>query len=255
MVSRALSALARPGLIASAGSLIVLAAGGCSTGGHTTSSGSAKPAATASPRPATASPSPSVTLDGAALSTLLLPASAMPAGWKPYPSGARNGEQALPQDMPQPVPANQVCDMLNTTGWILDGGIDGADFAYSDYWSPSHTAEIFEEIDIFQPGDAGKVMSGLWQAFGHCRSFTEQAAGTTATVAVSRAQLPGVGDQAIKAVSTAQVYYGGTTMAAIRVGDAIMSCLYSSPNSDNGAAAVTMAERLAQQVQAAMHAG
>jgi hypothetical protein len=145
--------------------------------------------------------------------------------------------------------------MLTGTGWIMDGGVNTADFAQSDYMNASRTAEIAQEIDFFQAGDAQKVMSRLWRAFGHCQTFTQQTHGTTATTSVTRAELPGVGDQAIKAVETAPVYYGGMTLVAIRVGDAVVTFMDSSSSSDEGAAAVTMAERVAQRVRAAQQAG
>ena len=254
MVNGAFSVLVRRGFIAGAGALMVVAAAGCGASGHAASSGTAK-AATASPKQTTASPSPSVTLDGSALVPLLLPGSAMPAGYRPYPGGARNGAQALPQDMPQPVPVNKACGMLNTTGWIQDGGISTADFASSDYWNSSRTAEIYQEIDVFQSGDAATVMSRLWGTFGQCRTFTQQVQENMATTSVTRARLAGVGDQAIKAVETSPAYYGGETLVAIEVGDAVVTCLDSSPGSDNGVAAVTMAERVAQRVRAALQAG
>jgi hypothetical protein len=47
----------------------------------------------------------------------------------------------------------------------------------------------------------------------------------------------------------------GTTPAAIRVGNAIVSCLDSSAGRDDGAAAVTLAKRIVQRVRAAQQAG
>ena len=240
MVSGAVGALARRGLIAGAGSLILLAAVGCSTGGHGASSSQHKPA----------SPSPSASpINGAMLNLLLLPAGSMPAGYRLDPSGTLNSGPNLPQDMPQPVPASQVCAKLTGTAWILAGGVEAADFAENDYANASRTAEIAQEIDLFRPGDAAKVMSRLWLAFGQCHSFTQQAAGSSAQVTLVRSQLPGVGDEAIKAVTTASLFLGGTTLVAIRVGDAIVTCLDSSPGNDEGAGAVALAERIAQAIR------
>jgi hypothetical protein len=247
------------GMIAGASGLLVLAAVGCgasgsTASGHATGSGSAPATASAPARSATASPG-AVVLDGDTLYRLLLSASAMPSGFSIDSSGTRNSGQSLPQDMSQPVSASQACNLLTGTSWILAAGISSADFAQNDYANSSKTAEIAQEIDYFQPGDAAKVMSRLWSVFGHCRSFTQQAAGTTARTSMTRARLRRVGDGGITAIQTSPVLYGGTTLTAIRVGNAIVTCLDSSAGHDDGAAAVTMAKRIVQRLRAAQQAG
>jgi hypothetical protein len=244
---------ARKGMIAGAAGLLVLAVVGCSTKGSTS-------AATSSPAKATtgsasARPSASATLDGNTLYSLLLPTSAMPTGYRIDSSGIRNSGQALPQDTPQPVSASQACNLLTGTSWIVAGGINSSDFAENDYLNASKTEEVAQEIDYFQPGDATKVMSQLWRVFGRCRSFTQQVAGTTAKTSTTRARLRRVGDAGIKAVQLSPVLQGGTTLVAIRIGDVIVTCLDSSSGSDDGAAAVTLAKRIAQRVRAAQQAG
>jgi hypothetical protein len=179
----------------------------------------------------------------------------MPQGYRIDPSGTRNSGQSLPQDTPQHVSASQACNLLTGTSWIVASGINSSDFAENDYLNASKTEEIAQEIDYFQPGDATKVMSRLWQAFGRCRSFTQQAAGTTAKTSLTRARLHRVGDGGIKAVELSPVFQGGTTLVAIRVGDVIVTCLDSSGGSDEGAAAVTLARRIIQRVRAAQQAG
>ncbi len=172
------------------------------------------------------------------------------------PSGTRNAAQALPQDTSQPVPNSRVCGLLDGSSWIAAGGISAADFAQNDYANASKTQELAQEIDAFQPGDAERVMSRLWRVFGYCRTFTMPANGTTATVSLTRSRLAGVGDQAIGAVWTTPVFLGGTSMVAIRIGDAIVTVLDSSTGSGKGAAtAVAMAKRVAQRVLAAQQAG
>jgi hypothetical protein len=179
----------------------------------------------------------------------------MPEGYRVDSSGTRNSGQSLPRDAPQPVSASQACNLLTGTSWILAGGINSSDFAENDYDNPGQTAEVAQEVDYFQPGDAAKVMSQLWQVFGRCRSFTQQAAGTTAKTSLTPVRLPPVDDGGIEAVEVSPVFSGGTTLAAIRIGDVIVTCLDSSPSSDNGAAAVTFAERIAQRVRAAQQSG
>jgi hypothetical protein len=243
------------GMITGASGLLVLAAVGCgasgsTASGHATGSGSARAAASAPARSATASAGAAV-LDGNTLYRLLLSASAMPSGFVMDSSGTRNSGQSLPQDDSQAVPASQLCGLLTDTSWIVAGGIISADFAENQYVNPSKTAEVAQEIDYFQSGDATKVMSRLWQAFGRCHSFTQQTAGTTS---LTRARLRRVGDGGITAVQTSPVLYGGTTLA-IRVGNAIVTCLDSSTGSDDGAAAVTLAKRIVQRLRAAQQAG
>jgi hypothetical protein len=235
--------------------LLVLAAAGCSTSGNTTTATSSPAKATIVPASASASPIAGAALDGNTLYSLLLPASAMPHGYRIDSSGTRNSGEALPQDTPQHVSASQACNLLTGTSWIVASGINSSDFAENDYLNASKTEEIAQEIDYFQPGDATKVMSRLWQAFGRCRSFTQQSAGTTAKTSLTRTRLRRVGDGGIKAVELSPVFDGGTTLAAIRVGDVIVTCLDSSGGSDEGAAAVTLAKRIAQRVRAAQQAG
>jgi hypothetical protein len=256
MVNGAFGVLVRRGLIAGAGTLIFVAAAGCGAGGHAASSGTTK-AATASPRQTTASPSPSPseTLDGNTLYTLLMSASAMPAGFRIDSSGTRNAGQSLPQDTSQPVSASQACNLLVGTGWILVSGVVTSDFAENDYINASKTAEVSQEIDLFQAGDATKVMSRLWQVFGRCRSFSDQQNGSTEAISQTRARVAGVGDGAIKAVQTSPDFNGGNTLVAVRVGNAIVTCWESSPGSDDGVGALALAERIAKRVSAAQQAG
>lgn len=252
------------GLLGCSTGLLVLAAVGCSTGGNTSTAASSPAQATTGPASASgpvssgrasASPGASAALDGNTLYSLLLPATAMPQGYRIDPSGTRNSGQALPQDTPQHVSASQACNLLTGTSWIVASGINSSDFAENDYLNASKTEEIAQEIDYFQPGDATKVMSRLWQAFGRCRSFIQQAAGTTAKTSLTRARLRRVGDGGIEAVELSPVFEGGTTLAAIRIGDVIVTCLDSSGGSDKGAAAVTLAKRIIQRVRAAQQAG
>lgn len=94
-------------------------------------------------------------------------------------------------------------------------------------------------------------MSGLWQAFGHCAAFTDHYNGMTLSTTLVRSRLHAVGDAAIKAVETSSAYTGGVTLVAIRMGNTVVTCLYSSSNTDKGAAAVPMAEKIADGVQSA----
>lgn len=237
--------------------LLVLAAG-CGTSGNTSTavSSPAIPSTTAAGTASvSASASATATLDGTTLYSLLLPGSAMPSGYHIDSSGTRNSGQALPQDTPTSVPASQACNLLTGTSWIVASGINSSDFAENDYLNAGKTNEIAQEIDYFQPGDATKVMTQLWHVFGRCRRFNQQYNGMTAATSLTRARLRRVGDGAIRAVQLSPTFSGGTTLAAVRVGDVVVTCLVSSGGSDQGAAAVTIAKRIAQRVRAAQRAG
>lgn len=249
-MTTAIGTWARKGMTAGLGGLVAVAAAGCGTSAPSTTGqpatsapatahGSASPTASQTPAP-----------NGATLNTLLLPASAMPSGYQLDPSGSRNTGQSLPQDIAQPVPASQLCGKLDGTGWILVGGIATADFAENDYVNSAKTAELGQEIDQFTAGDAKQVMARIWRVFGRCGTFTQRSNGTTATDTLVRSRLRHVGDGGIEAVLTAPVFYGGTTLVAIRVGNAVVTFIDSSPNSDLGAAAVTLAERIVHEIRA-----
>jgi hypothetical protein len=251
-------------LIAGASGFLVVTVAGCGSGSGTTSaSGQAttsqkatsratSSSSTGSPQHMASSPSTSASpLDGSTLYSLLLPASAMPSGYRIDASGTRNAGQSLPQDTPQSVSAAKACQLLTGTSWIEAAGITAADFAQNDYGNSSHTAEIAQEIDYFQPGDGAKAMSQLWDVFGRCRSFSVQANGSTGKVTLTRSQLAGVG---LRAVWTTPLYLGGTTLVAVRSGDAVVTVLDSSPGNDLGAEAVTLAKRITQRLQVAQQA-
>jgi hypothetical protein len=225
-----------------------LAASGCGSASTpkavtgTTTTPTAAAQATASPAQAT--------LTGTKLNSMLLSARDLPAGFRPYTPGLRNSADGISPDSSSPVPAGQVCGRLTGTSWIEAAGIDGAAFAEREYNNSGRTETIGEEIDTFDSGDAQKVMSGLWKAFGQCKAFTQDYSGMQARTTTVRAKLPGAGDEAIKAVETSPTFKGGTTLVAIRIGSTIVTCIYSSEHSDLGAPAATWAERIGQRVEA-----
>lgn len=235
----------RLGLVAAATSLIAgCAAGGSSTAGSSRASGPASPAAPS----ATPSAAP---LTGSRLSGILLPASSMPSGFKLNRSGTRNTGGQLPADSPKPVPASQVCQIFEQTAFIRATGIGTGDFAESDYISADQSQEIAEEIDVFTGTDAQRAMATLWQEFGNCSSFSYKSNGTTVTTALTRSRVPGIGDEAIKAVLASPVFQGGITLVAVRVGSQIITTLDSSSGSDLGSPAAGYAGQIASRLQAA----
>lgn len=229
--------------------LAVVAASGCGSG--SAGSGPAAPGSAAAAA-VKATPSPAQTiLTGTKLASLLPPASALPAGFTLNPQYTRNSVDAVVPDSSSPLPSGQVCQRLTATAWIATAGITGATFAENDYGDASKAQEIALEIDAFHGDDAQKVMTGLWAVFGRCQAFTYSASGMTVSTKLVRSRLAGAGDEGIKAVLTAPVFDGGETLAAIRVGNTIVTSLYSSSHSDLGAAAVSMAGTLATKLRSA----
>jgi hypothetical protein len=240
----------RTGVVLSVAGLITGIVSGCGHSPAPTATPGSPTARTASAR-ATASPAQAI-LTGTKLNSMLLLARDFPRGFTIHAPGTRNTAGSIASDSPATIPASQVCDRLTGTSWIEAGGLDGATFAEREYDNHGDTATIGEEIDTFDGSDAQKVMSRLWTAFGRCKSFTQDYSGMQAPTRTVRVKLSGAGDQAIKAVETSPVFKGGTTVAAIRVGKSIVTCIYSSLDSDLGAPAVTWAERIAQRVARAV---
>jgi hypothetical protein len=215
-------------------------------------SGTGKPAAapTKTARSsASASPSPSpsksaTTLDGTDLDGALLPASAMPAGYRLDASGERDTGTSTAPDTTQHVSAP--CGMLGDTSWIDATGIVAGSFAQDDYVNASGTEEVAQEADAYTTADAERAMTALWRVLGTCARFTNG----TANITMTRSQLTGMGNQAVEAVQTSPAYQGGTTIVAVRVGDVIVTTLDSSAGNDKGSAAVGYAKRIAQNISA-----
>jgi len=235
-------------IISTAG-LIVLAVTGCGNGGSTSqvSTRATIPAAT---EQATSSPTSQPLPTGTKLNSLLLNKGSFPAGFSVIAANTRNTADSTSPDSPGPMPASQWCNRLTGTSWIAVGGIDSASWAQREYINSAKTETIGEEIDTFTGTDEVTVMAGLWKAFGHCKSFSQTYSGMQARTTAVRSKLPGVGSQAIKLVETSPTFLGGTTLVAIRVGNAIVTTIYSSQHSDLGSPAVTWAERVAKRLPA-----
>ena len=173
----------------------------------------------------------------------------MPSGYKLDSSGERSTGDSTALDTTHQVPSGKLCSLLEGTSWIDATGIVGGSFAQNDYINASSTAEIAQEADAYTAADAKRAMTLLWRVFGKCAHFTDTTSGTTAAVTMTRSELNGVGDQAFEAVETSPTYMGGTTLAAIRVGDVIVTCLVSSTASDKGSGALRYAERIAESIK------
>jgi hypothetical protein len=203
----------------------------------------------ASSAPATTA-APAV-VDAKTLNSELLTIGDMPNGYHVNKSATVYDENAVPQDSPSAVPGSQQCQILSQTAWIRDSGVSTPDFAQADFLDSANTEEVNEEVDAFEDAaDTQQAMTGLWQAFGRCASFTETSSGVDAKMTLTRSMISGRWT-GIKSVLLSPSYDGGETMVAIRAGYAIVTVFESSESSDDGSAAVSMAERIAGRVSAA----
>lgn len=211
---------------------------------------SSSPAAAATTSAPATTAAPAV-LDAKTLSSELLTIGDMPKGYHVDKSATLYDGNAVPQDLPSAVPGSQQCQILSQTSWIRDSGVSTPDFAQADFLDSANTQEINEEVDAFEDA-AGtqQAMTGLWQAFGRCASFTETSSGVDAKMTLTRSMISGRWT-GIKSVVLSPSYNGGDTMVAIRAGDAIVTVFDSTESSDDGSAAVSMAERIASRVSAA----
>jgi hypothetical protein len=228
--------------------LLAAAITGCGTAGT-----ASRVVNAASPSHSTALPSASATpvvLDAKKLNSELLPARDMPKGYAVDAPVTRYDNAALPGHSSSPVSASQFCPALAQTSWIRVVGFETPDFAEASFVNSSNTEEISEQIDAFQGGDAQKAMTLLWKAFGRCATFTESSSGVTAKMTVSRSKLDGQ-LAGIKSVQVSPAYIGGDTLVAIRAGYSVVTIFDSTEASDDGSAAISMAERIARRLSAA----
>lgn len=230
----------RTGAALSAAGLIALGTAGCA-------SGVLGAAATHS---AGSTPKQTV-LTGTRLNALLLPASAVPAGLHLETDGTRNTGESVAPVSSAPIKPGDQCRTLLQTSWIRVAGIGSATFAQNDYVDAGHTNEFAQEIDVFHPGEAARVMTALHRTFTACRSFVQHSDGMVFKVRLRPGTVRGAGDEAVKATVTSSAWDGGMTLVAVRQGDAVVTAFYSSSHHDKGAAAVKMATTMAGNVRAA----
>jgi hypothetical protein len=239
------------------GGLLAAAVTGCGAAGTagTVAATAAPSISSASPASPTASassagPTAAAALDAKTLDSELLPVGDMPKGYVSEKSLSRYNGVALPDDSPSPVAGAQLCQILTETSWIRASGLTTPDFAEAAFGNTARTEEVYEEIVAFQGADAQKAMTALWQAFGRCANFTEAYGGMNAKIALTRSMIGGQW-AGIKSVQLTPAFVGGDTAVAIRVGYAIVTVFDSTESSDDGSAAISMAERIAGRVSAA----
>ncbi len=199
------------------------------------------PAASSASSPA-AAPSPSL-LSGTQLKHLLVPASWFPPGFKLDPTGSVDtGNSGLAA----PPPAHLPCHRLDGTSWVDLSGVGALSFAQSDYINQG-AGEYAQEIDEYQGTSAQAVMTGLRTLRGTCTGFADNQIGGTVTVHFRKG--PQLGDDALTITLTDPRWAGDSTLEAVRVGNAVITVLYSSASGSGRAKATKLAAALAASVQ------
>ena len=150
-----------------------------------------------------------------------------------------------------PAPTNANCDVLETNAFITAAGRTGFSFAQLGFNNAEKNGTIAEEIDVYADSDAQTVMKRMAALFKLCKSYKVTYQGTKLTEHLVAGTPPGLGSDAIKAVVTSPAIDGGTTLVIARSGNTIVTTFYSSPGSDKGAAALTMATSIMKKLRAA----
>ncbi len=240
-----MSQLSRRTVLATVATAAVLGLAGCSPTGTTSSGSSTGPSASAGARAggrAAAVPS------GRELNSLLLPGSALPAGFRIDAGGTRNTGDHDVAGASSPIPAAKACDALSSTSWINTAAVNGVSFAQNDYTHGTYDT-FAQEIDGFPGGGAHAAMAGLRKVFAGCAHFTSQQGGTSYATRLTVKSLPGLGDEALEGVVTSPAWSGGTTLVAVRVGDLVVTTL-DNAQSDTGGAGVGLTRSLVGRVSA-----
>ena len=212
-----------------------------------TSPGSATGGGSSTKAAAAADPNASL-LTGTKLASMLLPASAMPGSLKPDPSGSVNTGTVFNEPSSAAVPASKACASLDGTAWINVAGVGSGSFAQGDF-TDSYSNLLGQEVDAYRGSDAQTVMTDLRHVFAECATFQLNQGGKNYTQKLTAKTLPGVGDDTVEAVFTSPSFLGGTTLVASRVGNLVVTVVYSDQGSTGGAA-VGLAKRIVKNAAA-----
>lgn len=188
-------------------------------------------------------------LNGTRLKSLLLPAGALPKGYRADPKATRDtGKTFEAPSSSSALDLAGACPKLEASAWIETSGVPSASFAQADFVNASQE-EFNEEIDSFRGKDAQKVMERLGKVLTHCAHFKDTSSGTTASVTIKTTKVPKVGDQTLKAVLSAPEWEGGTTLVATRVGNVVITTFYSVQSSDMGAVNLDLTKKIVTRVR------
>lgn len=211
----------------------------CSSGGSASASGGTATGTNTSGN-APANPDAGL-LTGTKLKAALAPASYFASGFALDSQNSRDTGTTYEAPSQSPT-SNPDCTRLGGTSWTDLTGYSGVSFAQNDYVDSSTSAELAQEIDVYQGTTATDVLTALGKLATVCPTYTD--AQTSSKVTVSEKPTTGLGSGAYTITLTDSAWQSGTTLIAARVGTAVVTVL-STDGSDNGAAAAT---KLTQQV-------
>jgi hypothetical protein len=220
-----------------------LLAVGCSSGsGSSTQSSATSTSGSAAPSPA----KPAIrVLTGAQLKALLAPVAWFPPGFALNPSDSVDTGDDMPVLPPE---KNPPCSRLNATGWVELAGVTAFSFAQNDVVNPKG-GQYAQQISVFESKSARQVMTGLRAVAARCPTFPDDQARGKVTVSVVPG--PRVGDDALTLRLRDPAWEGGTTLEAIRVGDAVITAFNVSGTGTGQAEATKLATYLTGKVQVA----
>lgn len=187
-------------------------------------------------------------LTGAQLRMALAAPSFFPPGFTMEPGGTRDtGSGFNPQSTRSA--SKPDCRLLDGTSWTLITGINGVSFAQNDYVNPKASAEIAQEIDVYQGTGAQAVMESLGGIGAVCRSFPEPKENDH--IKVTEEYLPGVGDGAylIQLIDLDPDGQNDATLIAARTGTAVVTVLANNGTDNGRATALKLANLLVNAVR------
>lgn len=218
----------------------------CSSGVGSPLAGSSSPAGATASAEATASANPSAgtfTFTGARLKAMLEPRSFFPKAFAPDPGGSVNtGDGYQPATAPGKLP----CSRLGSTAWVDLSDIGSVSFAQSDFIDKPAIEEYAQEIDVYPGATAQAVLRALRKLPARCSGYKDPQTGGTVTVTLGRG--PAIGNASLSLLLSSPVWQGGTTLEAVRVGQAVVTVLYSADSGTGAKQASALARILTTRV-------
>jgi hypothetical protein len=192
-----------------------------------------------------------VQLNGTRLKSALAPASWFPKGFTIDPGGERDsGEAGRPE---RPAAFGKLpCSRLNGTAWIDLSGVAATAFAQNDFVNPAG-GQYIQEVDGYVGSAAQQVMANLAASAKRCASFHDDQTG--ATVKVSAAKGPQLGDASLAITLHGSNWAGDMTLQAVRVGTHVVTVAYSSATGTSRAQATKLTTAVVGQLKKALTAG
>jgi hypothetical protein len=184
-------------------------------------------------------------LTGNQLKSKLEPSSWFPAGFSFDTQGAVDSGLAYQQ--PSTSAAAPHCQNLNATAWIGLAGIGSVSFAENDYLDQSTSEQYAQEIDVFQGTGAETAMANLRKLARTCPSFKDSQTSSSFTVTLRPG--PKLGDDSLGFRLSSPRWQGDTALAAVRVGTAIVTVLYSADSGTGAAQATRLATAVAGNLE------